>query len=287
MNTELSPTAAGRYLDAGFELGVHVDSACRNQANWRFSRTTKRQLSDFAAQMRRPSQSTNRNHCIVWNGWTDMAEIQREHGIRLDMNFYHWPPSWLSGRAGFMTGSGFPMPFVREDGRVLDIYQAATHLVNESGVPQKQGVHDMLVRALGPEQLFGAFGTHYDYSDSYDKVLIEEALKHQIAMISADQMLRWLDARNGSLFRDLVWSGSRLTFTTELKPGAEYATVLLPAVSRGLRLATVTCSSADVDFHVEVIKGLQMAMFPARAETCEARYAAAATRPSQRAEVIS
>ena len=59
------------------------------------------------------------------------ADLERGWGVRFDMNYYYWPDSWLKGRPGFMTGSGLPMRFTRADGRVIDVYQQETHLVDE------------------------------------------------------------------------------------------------------------------------------------------------------------
>ena len=55
------------------------------------------------------------------------------NGIRLDTNYYYWPGSWVQDRPGFFTGSGFPMRFADTDGSLIDVYQAATQLTDESG----------------------------------------------------------------------------------------------------------------------------------------------------------
>ena len=38
---------------------------------------------------------TARNHWIVWTGWSEQAEIEVDHGIGLDTNYYHYG-SWLT-----------------------------------------------------------------------------------------------------------------------------------------------------------------------------------------------
>ncbi len=136
-----------------------------------------------------------------------------------------------------MNGSGFPMRFADLDGRVLDIYQAASHLVNENGIDQRAGIDAMLDRALGPEQFFGAFGTHYDYTDGYFDHLVAAARERGVAMISAAQMLRWLDRREATRFEALAWNGHDLTFRVDLAEGPERMTGMLPVSALSHRLA--------------------------------------------------
>jgi hypothetical protein len=188
------------------------------------------------------------------------------------MNYYYWPPAWVRDRPGFMTGSGFPMRFVDEDGNVLNIYQAADHLVNENGLPQRQSVDFLLDRAVGKDQYFGAFGTHYDYSDGFADILVAEARRHGVPVVSGAQVADWVEARDNSLFGNIVWLGSTLTFSTHLAPGAERAEVLLPADFRGVSIAEVTCGKRDVPLKRETIKGLAYVAFPAHAGLCTANF---------------
>lgn len=288
-DTQMSAREAERFRKMGFELGVHIDTGCQNQDTPTLSNTVESQLRQFQRKYAQiPRQTTHRIHCIVWNGWTDLARIQRQNGIRLDLNYYHWSPPWLDQRPGFMTGSGFPMPFIDSDGGVLDIYQAASHLVDESGVPQLDGVLFMIGRALGPEQYFGAFGTHYDHSDRYEEILIQVARQYGVPLISAEQMLAWLDGRNGSRFEELTWEGSKLRFNVRLAQGAETASIMLPAAHAGASLSRVTCAGKPLEFTVQAIKGLDMAFLAAKPGRCEAaygpdarslQYAAAGTAP--------
>lgn len=264
---------AERFHNLGFELGAHIDTGCRNESREAFRATLAGQLRDFQAKYPMlPKQVTSRTHCIAWSGWVNPARAEAQDGIRLDFNYYHWPPEWLKGRSGFLTGSGFPMPFVDEDGRVLDVYQAETHLVNEDGAPQREGISSMLDRALDEHQYFGAFGTHFDYSDGYSGLLIEEAQKRGVALISAVQLLAWTDGRNSSAFTDLAWRGRQLSFTQTVGPGAENADVMLPYLPNGLRMAGIECAGKRLDYSTEIIKGLEYAFFPARSGRCVARY---------------
>nr|WP_280953910.1 Ig-like domain-containing protein [Methylobacterium terrae] len=259
--TPLPAEQAQAYAALGFETAAHVDTGCRDVDGAALGLALSRQAGEVAARLGLPAQTTHRLHCIAWNGWADTAKIERAAGIRLDLGYYYWPGSWIRRRPGFMTGSGFPMRFADLDGRVLDIYQAASHLVNENGIEQRRGIEVMLDRALGPEQFFGAFGSHYDYSDGYFDHLVSAARERGVALISAAQMLRWLDRREATRFEALAWNGHDLTFRVRLDPGPERVTGMLPVSVVSHRLAAITRGGHRVPFRVETIKGLDYAMF--------------------------
>jgi hypothetical protein len=84
----------------------------------------------------------------------------------MDINYYYWPGSWVQNRPGFFTGNGVPMRFADTDGSMIDVYQLPSHLVNESGMAFPAAINTVLDRALGAEGYYGAFGTHYDYSQT-------------------------------------------------------------------------------------------------------------------------
>ncbi|PTM97653.1 Ig-like domain-containing protein [Mycoplana dimorpha] len=275
--THVAPDLVRTYHDQGFEFGVHVDTNCKNQDPAKLANTIRRQMDEFRDKYPfLEPQRTQRLHCIVWNGWTEAARVQQDEGIRFDMNYYSWPPGWLHGRPGFMTGSGLPMPFVTEDGSVLGIYQAATQLVNENKVPQREGVRTMIEAATGPDQFVSALVTHYDFSDDYGDILIDEAERHGVALISAAQMLTWLDGRNASGFTEINWHEGVLSFTQNVAPGAEEAHISLPLHSAAGRLVSLNCAGQALRFDEVDIKGLPVASFPARAGRCEATYGNAA-----------
>ena len=127
--------------------------------------------------------------------------------MRMDLSYYYWPGSWIKDRPGFMTGSGVPMRFADLDGSMIDVYQAATHLVNESGMRFPSAIITQLDRALGPLGYYGAFGTHYDFSDDFDKQLTATAKDRGVPLVSVQQLLDWTDGRNNSHFARIAWSG--------------------------------------------------------------------------------
>ena len=63
-----------------------------------------------------PRPTTQRTHCIVWSDWVGTPRVELAHGMRLDGNYYYWPPGWVLDVPGMFTGSGMPMRFADTDG---------------------------------------------------------------------------------------------------------------------------------------------------------------------------
>ena len=127
------PTAAevNGWLAAGNGVAPHYDDTAEASnptyvnMNSVYDTMTQNHINAYGVAPR-----TVRNHWIVWTGWSEQAEIEEAHGIRLDTNYYHWG-SWL-GAPGYFTGSGLPLRFSDENGRILDIFQATTQLPDET-----------------------------------------------------------------------------------------------------------------------------------------------------------
>jgi hypothetical protein len=88
---------------------------------------------------------TTRTHRVLWHGWTDTPYVQAGYGVRMNFDYYHVGPTFRradgSWAFGHFTGSGLPMRFVGVDGRVLDIWQQNTHLVDEQVIEMPWGAN--------------------------------------------------------------------------------------------------------------------------------------------------
>lgn len=272
-DTPLNPDDVKRYEALGFEVGVHADTGCTDQTISTVSARISEQVRNYGQrQLGIQKQETHRLHCIPWNGWVDTVRVEREHGIRLSLNYYYWPETWVRGKQGFMTGSGFPMKFADLDGEVLDIYQSATHIVDENGIKYRKSVGTMIDKALGPEQFFGVFGTHYDFRDDFLSTAIQIAKDKGVALISASQALRWVDARNSSRFENISWDGEKLSFDALIDGNADAMTALVPLWASDRRVSAIDCDGKDKIFSTVRIKGIDYASLPLSSGSCNVLY---------------
>jgi|SRR5262245_30971206 len=265
------------YHNQGFDLGAHVSTNCQNWTPQTLEDFFTLDLASFAAKYTGlPAQKTNRTHCTPWSDWATHPKVEFNHGVRLDMNYYYYPGRWIQNRPGFMTGSGFPMRYADLDGSIIDVYQAATHLVNENGVNYPDGINRMLDKALGPEGYYGVFGARYDYTDNFATQLLNSARARNVSLISARQLLTWLEGRNSSSFSNPSWfftdSDMQIVFSIRAGAGADNLYAMIPNQNFNRRVSSININGSPVTFTVETIKGRSYAVFPAATGNVVATY---------------
>lgn len=275
-NTPLTNTAAVALHNDGFEIGLHVNTGCANWTPASLETFYTDQLAAFAAAYPGlPAPATNRTHCIAWSDFASQAKVEKRHGIRLDTNYYYWPGSWIDDRPGFMTGSGLALRFADETGQLLDVFQVSTQMTDESGQTFPDTIDDLLDKALGSEGYYGIMNAnmHTDSSSSMGSdAIVASALTRGVPIVTARQLLTWIDSRNSSSFGNLSWSGGTLSFTITAAPGANGLTALLPETSAAGTLSSLTVGSSSVSFTTETIKGVSYAVFPASTGSWQAVY---------------
>jgi hypothetical protein len=177
-----------------------------------------------------------------------------------------------------MTGSAMPMRFADRSGNIIDAYQAATQLTDESGQTYPMTIDTLIGNALGPAGYYGVFtaNLHNDFTKSpyvEQAAVVASAKAAGVPVVSAKQMLTWLDGRNGSSFGSITWSGNVLDFTVSAGAGARNLYAMLPVNGPGsTTLSTLTVGGSPVAFTNHVIKGINYAFFPAAGGNYQATY---------------
>ncbi len=274
----LTNAQAATYAAQGFEIGAHMDSVpdCVDWTPAELASDYSTQISSFAAQYPSlPAPKTHRMHCVSWSDYDTQPQVELQNGIRLDTTYYYWPDSWINDTPGLFTGSGMPMRFTKRDGTLLDIYQAATQMTDESGQTYPITVDTLLNNALGSTGYYGVFtaNMHNDSSDSPGaEAIVASAQSRGVPVISAAQLLTWLDGRNGSSFTSLSWSGNTLSFSISIATGANGLQAMLPASASSGLLGNLTLNGSPVSYTLQTIKGISYAVFTAGAGTYQASY---------------
>ena len=277
-DSPLSSGQATSYVGEGFEVALHEQNGCRD-----FTSLTDLQgtYNSTLAQWRAKysgiaSPKSNRFHCLVWSDWASQAKVEAQLGMRYDANYYYWPSSWIQNRPGFMNGSGVPMRYTDNDGSLIDVYQGMTVMTDESGQNFPFTADTLISRAKGPLGYYGALtvNMHTDTASTFESnSLLQSAQAAGVPVITAKQMLTWLDGRNSSSFKDTAWDGSAMTFTTSVGTGANRLTVMLPTAGpSGRVLSSITRAGSPVPFTTSTIKGQEYALFPAGTGTFRAAY---------------
>jgi hypothetical protein len=283
-NTPISPSQASAFVANGFEIAAHITTNCADYTPRSLAVNYDRGLGVFAASFPAlPTPKTNRTHCIPWSDYSSQPQIELSHGIRFDTNYYYWPPTWVNDTPGLFTGSGMPMRFARQDGAIIDVYQAATQMTDESGQSYPLHIDTLLDRALGPEGYFGVFTANMHSDNAVhpgSAAIVASAQARGVPVVSAKQMLDWLDGRNGCSFGNLTWSGNTLSFTIAVGIGADGLQGLVPTASGVGQIAGIIRNGNPVSYTTQVIKGVGYALFAATAGTYQVQYALETASPA-------
>ena len=280
----ISASAAAAYEAEGFEIAIHVDTNC---ANWTVSSLANfysSQLAQFATNYPNVDPSaTHRTHCIAWSDWATQPKVELAHDIRLDTNYYYWPGTWVANRPGYFTGSGMPMRFADLDGSMIDVYQAATQMTDESLIDYGTHINTLLDNAIGAPGYYGVVTANM-HTDSANHAgqqgIINAAIAKGVPVVSARQMLTWLDGRNASSFENLSWDAGALAFSIARGAGSTGLQAMLPRQGGAGSLETLTRAGSPVPFTVQNIKGIDYAVFPAVAGAYAATFAVDSQAPA-------
>jgi hypothetical protein len=280
----LTDSQAAAYVAAGFEVALHVTTYESDWTPKTLEEFYDRQLEEFLGDYPSvPTPQTERTHGIVWSDYATQPQVEFRHRIRLDTNYYYFPGRWIQDRPGVFTGSGFPMRFATADGQTIDVYQAATQMTDESGQSYPYHADVLLDNALGPKGYYGAFvaNMHTDSAESAGSdAIVAAAQARGVPVVSAAQMLRWLDGRNGSSFAGVRWdeSGRSLRFAVRTAPGARGLQTMVPLVGPGgAVLTSVRRGGVEQRYTVETIKGITYAFFTASPGEYAATYVGGGT----------
>jgi hypothetical protein len=276
------------YTLQGFEIGLHT---CMGSVGTCNNWTSLPQLNSFySAQLPQlssaypsiPSPSAERTHCGAWSDYSSRPKVVANYGIRLDTNYYYWSSQWnAAGRPGLFTGSGMPMRFADVDGTMIDVYQGATQMTDESGQSYPFTVDTLLNRALGSEGYYGAFVANLHTSSiptSLDQI-VRSALSHHVPVVSGRQMASWLDGRNNSYFSSITWNNGILNFSIVKDAGANGLRAMLPINGGSGYLLSLTTSGTSVPYTIQVIKGIKYAFFEGNNGNYQAAYGIDTTAP--------
>ena len=225
---------------------------------------------------------STRTHKIMWSGWVRTAQAQRRHGVRMNLDAYHFGPALRGADGnwphGHVIGSGLPLRFVDEAGALVDCYQQPTQIVDEHLVGVFGGIAklspedavrvavEIIGQATGetPAALCGQF--HADgFVGSPDRVRAAEMLLDGtlgacraagVPVWTAARWLAFLDERRAITVAARAWNpAGRLATTVSI--GAATAPgvgVLLPAAVDGRAIARVTVGNAPAPL-VPVTRG--------------------------------
>ena len=224
-----------------------------------------------------PPPATNRTHCIVWSDWATPADGRAANGIRLDTNYYYWPGSWVSDRPGLHDRLRHADAVRRQpDGAMIDVYQAATQMTDESG--QSYPFTPTPCSTTRSARWATTVRSPRTCTPTARPTFESDQLHGLRAGPRRARRHRQADADLARRPQRLVvpastWSGNTLSFTVNVGAGANGLTGMVPTTGTGgSTLSTLTRAGSPVAFTKTTIKGVEYAMFQATAGNYAATY---------------
>ncbi|QSQ23342.1 DUF4082 domain-containing protein [Pyxidicoccus parkwayensis] len=259
----MTATQAQSYTAQGFEYALHINTNCGDYTATNLDPSFYTpQLAGFASSYPGiPAPVTNRTHCIAFSDWATQPKVSLAHGIRLDTNYYYWPDYWVQDRPGVFTGSGLAMRFADVDGTPINVYQLATQMTDESGQSYPLHIDTLLANALGTKGYYGAFNAnmHVDSDPSAgasgSAAIIASAQREGVSVITAKQLLTWLDAREATQVSSVAFTGTALSFTVAT-PARNLSLMVPTRTAAGRTLVSVTRNGSAVTTVPQTIKGV-------------------------------
>src|SRR6185437_716934 len=158
---------------------------------------------------------------------------------------------------------------------LIDVYQATTQMTDESRQSYPFTVDTLLANALGRLEYFGVFtaNMHNDEVKSAGAdAILSSARRHHVPVISAVQLLKWLDGRNASRFQDLKWSDNKLSFSIDVGIGGNGIEAMLPIHSAAGDLVSFSLNGVALRWQRRTVSGLTYAVVRAAPGTYLASY---------------
>jgi hypothetical protein len=101
--------------------------------------------------------------------------------------------------------------------------------------------------------------------------IVQSAQARGVPVISARQLLTWLDAKNASSISNIVWSNNRQSFSLQVSPSAHGLQTMVP-VPAGFSVVSVKRNNVVIASAIKFVKGIQYVVFSAANGQHEVQY---------------
>jgi len=278
------------WRDRGHEFGIHPLVADGFEKGW------KENWEWFTGVGYGPVSPTTRVHRILWDGWVESARLQAEYGFRMNFDFYHVGDAFKKNNGewvyGHFTGSGLPMKFIDEDGKVINIYQQLTQLADDHilklqwngsvNLPAEQAIDiskSLIDRSLdGGYAAIGAifhtdpFAVGEPWSTEEGKWMdgtLEYAASNNIPIWSSEMWLNYVESRHNASIDSIYWDSSNKTLSFSFHvPNLRFGSIniLLPLIHSKHDLSSIELNKQIIIYGIQTLGSTTYACFPLRVD---------------------
>ncbi len=223
---------------------------------------------------------TYRGHSVIWAGWTETAAYLRENDVRLDTNFapgrYH--------HSGYINGSGLPVKFMDEDGRLIDLYEQATLSTDDGWTTDKlfaapYSVEECIAQSkVQADAAFDRFHTVYHpyfhpirtrsgplSTQSWLEGILAYCRGRGFHFFSGVDWVDFNDGRRSLALADYGYDRETqtLTFTLTASDSARTLSLILPHCYHGAPMRRASMNGDSVPIEPQELEGRRQVLLPA------------------------
>ena len=295
IGTYIKPETVNTWRTDGNEVAIHYNDV-PEYANptWLNMNAVLDTMTTNFRKVYGISPKTARNHWVVWcskdqegkKQFAEQAILEEKYGIGLDCNYYQFGgnkvyPNWI-GDVGHFTGSGLPMKFADDRGRILDIYQSNTQLPDETWLKENIEIKckTLIDRSLDEENYTYINANFHTWYWSECRIaglrVLDYCNSRKVPVRTAENANEFLRMKDEATFSNLSWSRHRLSFLLSSAlayPGG--LTFLLPMNHGNLKIGKITINSENRPFEHWMMKGYEYALItvtPGKAYQVAAEY---------------
>jgi hypothetical protein len=251
------------YTRSGHTISAHPDlTPTRGQSPSKQLARAEQQVRLFREKFQWPVR-TVRNHCTMWPGYLDLPELWERLGIGMDSSVFA-ALAFQSADGGpyVNVDAAMPLPLVRENGSLIDVYEQPTHLSDDVtchptvNYSQKfsAGQFEWNARRMFEDAtrfFYSPFcvcihpGNYVTYSGEQGRSLMTLAREFDMPIWSLDRWHDFWRARASWRMSDFSWDGARLKFSLHGSPCESLWLTLPPTLSESI-LVSLTVDAAPM-----------------------------------------
>jgi len=209
---------------------------------------------------------TLRNHCTMWPGYLELPLLWERLGIGMDADCFATRYMQSCDWGPYVNiGAAMPLPFVQEDGALIDVYQQPTHINDDCqchpsvDYSQKYSaaqfdriatrILDDAVRHFHAPLCANFHPCNYvSFATEHGLALMRRARERGMPIWSLDRWHDFWRARASWRMSEQSWDGNTLSYTLT-GDSTEGLWITLPAAFGEKRLSTLTFNKAAAELH--------------------------------------
>ena len=197
----------------------------------------------------------NRNHCLGWKGYVDLARVYEDVGVVLDTNLLSIRHQWLQ----YTNGSGHPGKFVDTDGEIIEVFQQLTQAYDDASVKaqlssnpvgEAKATRQVMVekkeRYFSPLTMLSHPVSFYTYSSAYQNQCWDYANELDLPIWSAFEWADFVRARDRAQVSHSAWDNGSFSCTVSGSSPSGSFTLMVPLQNGETPRATVDGEAVDV-----------------------------------------